>query len=85
MVTVIAVMLIGGTFKLKKQVQDLQDELKKLHKILDNQERIGDEKFRITENLFNTVDARIDTETRELYRTIDSRFDKLENKLFTKK
>jgi uncharacterized membrane-anchored protein YhcB (DUF1043 family) len=85
MVTVIAVLLIGGHIQAKKQVKDLQNQIKNLNKSMENYERYVDDKFRITENLFNTVDVRIDTETRELYRTMDSRFDKLENKLTTKK
>jgi uncharacterized membrane-anchored protein YhcB (DUF1043 family) len=84
-VTVCISLLIVGTLRVKNQVEDLKNQIKNLNKTMENYERYIEDKFRITENLLNTVDVRIDTETRELYRTMDSRFDKLENKLTTKK
>ena len=84
-VTVIALALVVGAVRLQKQVVELQHEIQNLQKTIEIQERYSDDKFRILEELCNTVDGRIDTETRELHRTIDSRLDKLENKLSTKK
>lgn len=78
MVTVIAVLLIGGTFKLKKQVQDLQENTRNTYDKLNEMNRYVDDRVK-------DLDTRIDHETEAIYRTLDSRFDKLENKLTTKK
>ena len=78
MVTVIAVLLIGGIFKLKKQVQDLQENTRNTYDKLNEMNRYVDDRVK-------DLDTRIDHETEAIYRTLDSRFDKLENKLTTKK
>jgi len=78
MVTVIAVLLIGGTFKLKKQVQDLQENTRNTYDKINEMNRYVDDRVK-------DLDTRIDHETEAIYRTLDSRFDKLENKLTTKK
>ena len=78
MVTVIAVLLIGGIFKLKKQVQDLQENTRNTYDKLNEMNRYVDDRVK-------DLDTRIDHETAAIYRTLDSRFDKLENKLTTKK
>ena len=78
MVTVIAVLLIGGIFKLKKQVQDLQENVRNIY------DQLGETHRRVEDQLRN-LDKRVDEEIRALYVTLDSRLDKLENKLTTKK
>lgn len=78
MVTVIAVLLIGGIVRLKKQVQDLQENTRTTYDKLNEMNRYVDDRVR-------DLDTRIDHETAAIYRTLDSRFDKLENKLTTKK
>ena len=77
-VTVFIVLMIGGIVRLKKQVQDLQENTRNTYDKLNEMNRYVDDRVR-------DLDTRIDHETAAIYRTLDSRFDKLENKLTTKK
>jgi predicted nucleic acid-binding Zn-ribbon protein len=85
MFTVIFVLLILGIVRLKKQVKDLQENIKHIYDASNETYRYIDDKFMSQETENNEISHRIDHEIEQLYSTLDSRLDKLENKLTTKK